>query len=100
MQEQTIEKDLRERVDLIECMISEGRRSTQSWGWTFVLWGIAYYVAVAWASWGGPLSIWGNRYYMITANIGSGVVWPFSRQPVRPRYSCLIVLQVPCSSIP
>lgn len=39
-------QDLRERVALIEDMIAEGRRSTESWGWIFVLWGIAYYAAI------------------------------------------------------
>jgi hypothetical protein len=46
MQNETTEKDLRDRLDLIERMISEGRRKTESWGWIFVLWGIAYYVAI------------------------------------------------------
>jgi hypothetical protein len=39
-------------LSLIESMIAEGRRSTESWGWTFVLWGVAYYVALAWSLWG------------------------------------------------
>jgi hypothetical protein len=52
-------KDLAERVRLIESMMTEGRRKTESWGWTFVLWGVAYYVAIAWATWGAGLSVWG-----------------------------------------
>ena len=76
MQAESNEQELRDRLQLIESMISEGRRKTESWGWTFVLWGIAYYIAIIWASWGGSLSVWGNRYYMITANVGSGIVWP------------------------
>ncbi len=47
-----LEKDLAERVRLIESMMAEGRQKTESWGWTFVLWGVAYYVATAWATWG------------------------------------------------
>ena len=43
------EMDLRERLDLMQRMIAEGRRKQESWGWTFVLWGIAYYVAFFWA---------------------------------------------------
>lgn len=39
-------RDLKERLDLIQSMIAEGRRSTESWGWVFVLWGVAYYVAI------------------------------------------------------
>ena len=45
--------DLRDRLNLIESMIAEGRRSTESWGWTFVLWGVAYFIAIAWSTWGG-----------------------------------------------
>jgi hypothetical protein len=51
--------DLAERVKLIEDMLAAGRRSTESWGWTFLLWGVAYYVAIAWATWGAGLSVWG-----------------------------------------
>jgi len=44
------ELELKDRLSLIETMIAEGRRTTQSYGWTFVLWGVAYYVAIAWSS--------------------------------------------------
>jgi hypothetical protein len=50
--------ELTERLNLIESMISEGRRSTESWGWTFVLWGVAYYVAFFWGSWGHFAYAW------------------------------------------
>jgi len=54
--------ELTERLELIESMIAEGRRSTTRWAWTIVLWGVAFYVALAWSSGmlGGP--IWGQRY--------------------------------------
>lgn len=42
-------QELNERLKLIETMMAEGRRKTESWGWSFVLWGIAYYVAIAWS---------------------------------------------------
>jgi len=45
-------KDLQDRLGLIESMIVEGRHSTARWGWCFVLWGVAFYVAMAWAEWG------------------------------------------------
>jgi hypothetical protein len=45
----TTDSELRDRLSLIENMIAEGRRTTESWGWTFVLWGVAYYVAMAWS---------------------------------------------------
>jgi uncharacterized membrane protein len=60
MENQT-RQDLTERLDLIENMLAEGRRKTESWGWTFVLWGIAYYVAIAWSTWGQTISLWGSR---------------------------------------
>lgn len=50
--------ELRERLHLIENMIAEGRRSTRKWGWTFVLWGAAYFVAMAWATWGKNWLAW------------------------------------------
>ena len=54
--------ELTERLELIESMIAEGRRSTTRWAWTIVLWGVAFYVAIAWSSglFGGP--IWGQHY--------------------------------------
>ncbi len=52
------ELELKDRLDLIETMIAEGRRTTESWGWTFVLWGVAYYVAIAWATWGHSTLAW------------------------------------------
>lgn len=58
MAEFTDRQELNDRLSLIETMIAEGRQSTQSWGWTFVLWGVAYYVAIAWAYWGNPAVAW------------------------------------------
>ncbi len=54
--------ELTERLELIESMIVEGRRSTTRWAWSIVLWGVAFYVAIAWSSgmFGGP--IWGQHY--------------------------------------
>ncbi len=43
------EQELKDRLSLIETMIAEGRCTTESWGWSFVLWGLAYYVALAWS---------------------------------------------------
>jgi hypothetical protein len=47
MQGDSTEKELKERLSIIERMIAEGRRATESWGWTFVLWGVAFYIALA-----------------------------------------------------
>jgi len=51
MTEQLDNQELNERLKLIESMIAEGRRTTESWGWTFVFWGLAYYVAIGWTAW-------------------------------------------------
>lgn len=58
MQDHTTEQELKDRLSLIESMIAEGRRTTESWGWTFVLWGLAYYVAIAWSAWGHSVWAW------------------------------------------
>jgi hypothetical protein len=44
------ELELKDRLNLIECMIAEGRRSCETYGWTFLLWGVACYVAIAWST--------------------------------------------------
>jgi hypothetical protein len=58
MQDQATERDLKERFSLIENMIAEGRRHTASWGWAFILWGVAYYLAIAWSEWGHRVWAW------------------------------------------
>jgi hypothetical protein len=52
MQDHTTEQELKDRLILIENMIAEGRRNTESWGWVFVLWGVAYFLAIGWSVWG------------------------------------------------
>jgi hypothetical protein len=58
MPEDITEQELKERLSLIERMIAEGRRTTESWGWTFVLWGMAFYIALAWSAWGRSAWAW------------------------------------------
>ena len=58
MQDHSTEQELKDRLSLIESMIAQGRRDTESWGWTFVLWGVAYYVALAWSGWGHTAWAW------------------------------------------
>jgi hypothetical protein len=62
MENNARDTELTERLELIESMIVEGRRSTTRWGWSIVLWGVAFYVAIAWSSgmFGG--AIWGQHY--------------------------------------
>lgn len=66
------ELELKDRLNLIETMIAEGRRTTESWGWTFVLWGVAYYVAIAWASLGRSTLAW--PVTMIAASVLTVIV--------------------------
>ena len=66
------EQELKDRLSLIESMIAEGRRTTESWGWTFVLWGVAYYVAIAWSAWGHSRLAW--PVTMIAASVLMGAL--------------------------
>jgi hypothetical protein len=70
--QQELEKqELTARLSLIETMVAEGRQKTESWGWTFVLWGAAYIGAIVFANLGSPLaywSTWGHR----------NLAWPIS----------------------
>ncbi len=72
MAENSEEFELKDRLNLIENMIAEGRRTTESWGWTFVLWGIAYYIAIAWSVWGRSSLAW--PVTMIAASLVTGIV--------------------------
>jgi hypothetical protein len=67
------EHELKDRLSLIENMIAEGRRTTESWGWTFVLWGVAYYVAIAWSAL-DPQHFWAWPVTMIAASVLTGVL--------------------------
>jgi hypothetical protein len=58
MADEMDEKDLAGRLKLIENMMAEGRRTTERWGWVFVLWGVAYYVAIFWTSLGHFAAAW------------------------------------------
>jgi len=51
-------QELTARLSLIETMIAEGRQKTESWGWTFVLWGVAYVAAIVFGNLGAPIAEW------------------------------------------
>jgi len=73
-------QELRDRLSLIETMIAEGRRTTESWGWVFVLWGVAYYVAIAWSAWGNHASQAWNITMTVAMLLTFGTVaWRLSR---------------------
>ncbi len=93
MSDHISQQELKDRLSLIESMIAEGRRNTESWGWTFVLWGAAYYLAIAWSGWNHsqwawPLTIlaaalvtfvvasWkGSHHRKTTLNRAIGSIW-------------------------
>jgi hypothetical protein len=72
MQDHTAKQELKDRLSLIESMIAEGRRNTESWGWAFVLWGVVYYLAIAWSASGH--SVWAWPVTMLTAAMVTVVV--------------------------
>jgi hypothetical protein len=72
MPEDITEQELKERLSIIERMIAEGRRTTASWGSAFVLWGVAFYIALAWSAWGH--SPWSWPATMLIAVIVTVVV--------------------------
>jgi hypothetical protein len=62
MEDRATELELKDRLNLIEKMISEGRRTTERRGWVFVLWGVAFYAAIAWSvcghnAWAWPITM-------------------------------------------
>lgn len=58
MPDNITDQELHDRLALIQQMLAEGRRDTESWGWIFVLWGVAYYAAIAWTTWGHNAWAW------------------------------------------
>lgn len=49
--------ELRDRLTIVETMVSEGRRATGNWGPIFILWGVAFYVAFGWYTLGNHTSL-------------------------------------------
>ena len=58
MTENAEEMELKDRLSLIETMIAEGRRTTESWGSIFIVWGTAFYVAFTWFALGHTPWAW------------------------------------------
>lgn len=66
------QRELADRLSVIETMLAEGRQKTESWGWSFVLWGVAYYIAAAWATMGQSNIAW--PVTMITASVLTAMI--------------------------
>jgi hypothetical protein len=75
MHDHSTEQELKERLSLVERMLAEGRRKTESWGWMFVLWGVAYCIAIAWSASGH--SMWAWPITIMIAIIGTVFVVSF-----------------------
>ena len=50
-------EELLGRVELMQTMIAEGRRTTGRHGWIFVMWGLVYVIAMLWAGF-LPAKLW------------------------------------------
>jgi len=72
MAENVNDLELKDRLELIESMLAAGRRKTENWGWTFVLWGVAYYVAILWSNRGNAGVAWSVT--MIAAGLLTGAI--------------------------
>jgi hypothetical protein len=56
--------DLLQRIELMECMIAEGRRSTMRCGWIFVLWGLV------------DLTAWSWQHFLPNSDFAGPWAWP------------------------
>lgn len=85
MTENNEELELKERLRLIESMIAEGRRTTESFSWTFVLWGLAYYVAILWSTGAFTGPIWGSSYlaWPVTMTAAFALTWTLGTRKSR-----------------
>ena len=70
--------ELISRLEVMETMLQEGRQATVNWGWSFVLWGAAYLVAIVWSSMLHSWKPW--TITMVGTAIISMVVAKFTRQ--------------------
>ena len=70
------EQGTAEQINFIESMILEGRRTTEYWGWNFVLWGVAYLAAMGWANWSltSRSAVWAWPVAMTVALVTTWVV--------------------------
>jgi hypothetical protein len=80
MTEPVSKAELTDRLSLIESMIHEGRRTTEHWSWAFVLWGVAYFAAMAWTAW-APHPAFAWPVTMIVAAIVTGFLASSDRHP-------------------
>ena len=70
MTNETNPQELSDRLKIIEDMLLEGRRTTERWGWTFLLWGVALYIATFWSLVTNPMIAWA-----VTVTVASVATW-------------------------
>jgi hypothetical protein len=84
MTEFTGADEVRDRLNLIESMVLEGRRGTERWGWAFVLWGVAYYAAIVWSAaqpsfgWAWPITVIAALLIMSAIRRARGMGYPWT----------------------
>jgi hypothetical protein len=73
--ESPIQREASEQLAFIESMILEGRKTTSYWGWTFVLWGVAYLIATVLGSdlVTPRIAIWAWPVMMTIAGVTTGL---------------------------
>ena len=84
--EQNGKDELLARLEVMETMMKEGRKLTDNHGWAFVLWGVAYLVAIGWTAMSGN----GNVAWPVTMAAAGilSVVIGSSRGRYHPRTHC------------
>ncbi len=65
--------ELLQRLELVERMVAEGRRSTERWGWVFLLWGIGPLTAMFWVA-ALPYKAWAWPVVMALCLVVNGLV--------------------------
>jgi hypothetical protein len=60
--------EVEDRLKLIETMMAEGRRTTERWGWVFLLWGLGPLIAMLWAA------RWPNAAWAWPVTLGACVI--------------------------
>jgi len=63
--------DLLQRLELMECMIAEGRESTMRNGWIFVLWGLVDCVGMGWENFWPHSRFAGHWAWPICLSVGA-----------------------------
>jgi peptidoglycan/LPS O-acetylase OafA/YrhL len=72
------------RLKLMEEMIWEGRRTTQTWGWSLLLWGLGPLIAIVWARW-WPYPNWAWPVALVVCTVLNGIALRRRKQRGQPK---------------